>query len=77
MITFSFSQLLLIQIFCISGVPHRFVDVEDNKPTFFRGSVEHVPSEEEKKGNLRDMDEYREEDRQFSRGAVESIPSTM
>ena len=68
-----FSQLLLIQIFCISGVPHRFVEVEESNPTFLRGSVEHVPSEDEKKGSLRDGFE---DEMQFSRSAVESVPTS-
>ena len=74
---FSFSQLILVQIFCISGVPHRFVDVEDNKPTFFRGTVEHVPLDDNLKGNLRVGEDFYEQEKQFSRAAVESVPSTM
>jgi hypothetical protein len=59
-------------------VPHRFVDVEDNKPSFLRGSVEHVPNEGDfMKGNLRDGGDYEEDDKMFSRSAVESIPKTM
>jgi hypothetical protein len=58
-------------------VPHRFVDVEDNKPTFFRGTVEHIPLEDEEKGSLRAGAEYFEEDRQFSRASVESVPANM
>lgn len=69
--------MLFVQIFCISGVPHRFVEVEDNKPTFFRGSVEYIPLESDQKGNLRDGAEYFEEDRQFSRASVESVPANM
>lgn len=58
-------------------MPHRFVDVEDNKPTFFRGSVEHIPLDDNLKGNLRVGAEYFEEDRQFSRAAIESVPANM
>jgi hypothetical protein len=54
-------------------VPHRFVEVEDNQPTFLRNSVEHVPSEEERFGALRDGFD---DEMQFSRSAVESIPQT-
>lgn len=58
-------------------MPHRFVDVEDNKPAFLRSSVEHVPLDNDGlKGNLRDA-EFFDEDRQFSRAAIESIPATM
>lgn len=76
-----FLQLLFSQIFCISGVPHRFVEVEDNQPTFFRGSVEHSeysPLDDDRKGSLRDAaaDFEEEDEAQFSRAAVESIPTT-
>lgn len=64
-------------MFSVSCVPHRFVDVGNDKLTFFRGSVEHVPLTDDQKGDLRDMAEYDEEEMQFSRTAVESIPATM
>jgi hypothetical protein len=54
-------------------VPHRFVEVEDNQPTFLRNSVEHVPREDDRLGALRDAFE---DEMQFSRSAVESIPQT-
>lgn len=57
-------------------MPHRFVDVEDNKLTFYRGSVEHTPLDDDEKGLLRDGAVEREDESQFSRAAVESIPST-
>lgn len=75
-----FLQLLLAQILCISGVPHRFVQVEDNQPTFLRNSVEQAPIDEGQIGKLRagamfEGDE--EDDAMFSRSAVESIPTTL
>ena len=62
-------------------MPHRFVEVEsDSGPSFFRGSVENIPSDDTKKANLKviPLDKLGNDDvMQFSRSAVESVPKSM
>lgn len=66
----------------IYAIPHRFVEPEDerNTPSFLRGSVEFIPSDDEKLASLKvlPLDKFgSENEMQFSRSAVESIPKTM
>lgn len=73
----SFLQFLLVQIYLITCVPNR--GREDNNPAFLRGSVEFIPLHDDNKANLRDASaSYGDEnEQQFSRSAVESVPSSM
>ena len=70
-------QFLLVQIYLITCVPNR--GREDNNPAFLRGSVEFIPLHDDKRANLRDAAaSYGDESElQFSRSAVESVPSSM
>jgi hypothetical protein len=60
------------------GVPHRFVDIQDNEPVFQRSSVEKNPFESDgENGKLKFSSLELEENVEFSRSAVESIPITL
>lgn len=66
----------------IYAVPHRFVEPEGLRftPSFLRGSVEFIPSDDEKLASLKvlPLDKSGDESSmQFSRSAVESVPKTM
>lgn len=65
----------------IYAIPHRFVEPEDlRSPSFLRGSVEFIPTDDEMKANLKvlPLEKTEHEDVvQFSRSAVESVPKTM
>lgn len=59
------------------AVPHRFVDIQDNLPIFQRNSVENNPFDDESENaKLKVFAREDEDELQFSRSAVESVPIT-
>lgn len=59
------------------AVPHRFVDIQDNLPIFQRSSVENNPfADESESAKLKVYEKEVEDEQQFSRSAVESVPIT-
>jgi hypothetical protein len=77
------SNKLLFQFLLghVLAVPHRFVEPENDKgPSFLRGSVEFIPSDDMKSSSLKVIPLEKitnDEEMQFSRAAVESVPKTM
>ncbi|CAG9802300.1 unnamed protein product [Chironomus riparius] len=74
------SMLLLAYVYYTEAIPHRFVETEETAESFSRYSVEHIPTDDAQKMNLR-MPNYNDiegiEEQQFSRAAVESVPKTI
>lgn len=69
---------LMVALDCRTlAVPHRFVDIQDNLPIFQRNSVENNPFDDESENaKLKVFAREDEDELQFSRSAVESVPIT-
>lgn len=71
-------QIIVVFLPFVLGVPHRFVDIQDNEPVFQRNSVEKSPIESDGKNEKLKFSSLEFEEKvEFSRSAVESIPITL